>query len=183
MAEKTLQDGRWALTGAALDRLLERLDADRETAAARYEELRARLRALFEWWGAQDASALADRALDRVAVKLLEGTEIGAASLPAYVRSVAQHVLFEWRREESRQEKAVRDVPLHEPVTEEELAALDRCLERLEAEDRKLILEYYEGTHKATRQRLAEKLGVTATALRIRAHRLRRRLRDCVGRA
>ena len=44
-------------------------------------------------------------------------------------------------------------------------------------------MKYYEGEKQAkitNRRRLAEELGITLDALRIRAHRIRRELRKCV---
>ena len=86
MPQKTAQTTRWALTGAALDRLLARLDPDRDRAALKYEALRTRLQTQMGWWGSHNPLELADRALDRVATKLEEGAVVPGASLPAYVR-------------------------------------------------------------------------------------------------
>lgn len=187
MPEKTAQTTRWALTGAALDRLLARLDPDRHRAAVQYEALRARLQALLAWWGSHDPQDLADRALDRVATKLEEGAVVPASSLAAYIRSVARLVFYEAARESEREERARREAP--QPTiaggdSEWALQALDRCLESLAAEERGLILQYYAadaGSQIASRRALATELGLTLTALRIRTHRLRERLEKCVG--
>ena len=83
----------------------------------------------------------------------------------------------------------------HQPDTgrrenEEVIAERERTMECLEAclatqtsGERELILEYYrtdDGTAKAQRKRLAERLGLTANSLAIRAWRLRQRLERCV---
>lgn len=173
---------RWALTPEAFERLLSALDPDRERAAAAYEQLRYRLVGLLRWWGAMQAEDLADDTLDRVAKKLVEGATIGSGSLGAYVRGVARMVYYESTRE-----------PLT-PLTDQEPAAavntgepeqasncLDRCLASLTAGERSLLLKYYDGGKAAdARRRLAEELGISMTALRIRAHRLRMTVERCV---
>ncbi len=61
------------------------------------------------------------------------------------------------------------------------LSSLDQCLEGLDPGERALVLGYYgEGRKADLRSRLARDLGISATALRIRAHRLRARLERCV---
>jgi len=187
MPERTDQNARWSLTGTALDGLLARLDDDRERAALQYEAWRARLQRLLGWWGANHPLELADRTLDRVAFKLEEGAVVPAASLPAYVRSVARLVFYESLRDAEREESARRDEQRTldtDDDPEEALAALDGCLDSLAAGDRDLILSYYQagrGSNIAARRGLAARLGLSPTALRIRAHRLRERLETCVG--
>lgn len=180
---------RWELTRSALDALLVRLDRDGDRAAAAYEELRRRLVALLGWWGADQPHELADQALDRVAVKLHEGAVVPDASLHAYVRGVAHLVFQEWSRKAAREEQVQRESSgLWEGRGDVEDAhrALDGCLGHLTSADRRLILDYYtaeEASNIAGRRRLAMKLGLSATALRIRAHRVRERLQQCVDAA
>jgi hypothetical protein len=53
----------------------------------------------------------------------------------------------------------------------------------LRAEQRKLILEYYQGEQRAkieNRRRLAGRLGLTPNALTIQACRLRTKLEECM---
>jgi DNA-directed RNA polymerase specialized sigma24 family protein len=174
--------GRWILTGDAFERLLATLNPDRERAAVTYEQLRVRIIGLLRWWGAAAAEQLADETLDRVARKLLEGTVVPQVSLGAYVRGVARLVFYESSRERL------------EPLSGFEAAAisledgaaagecLDRCLASWPAADRDLLLRYY-GAGKAAdvRRRMADELGISSTALRIRMHRLRARLERCVA--
>ncbi len=66
---------------------------------------------------------------------------------------------------------------------ERTMDCLDECLAAHTEADRELILEYYKtdaGTAGAQRKRLAERLGLTANSLAIRAWRLRQRLERCV---
>jgi DNA-directed RNA polymerase specialized sigma24 family protein len=179
------QKGRWTIDGAALDRLLARLDDDRERAAVAYEAMRSRLQALLRWWGSADPLDLADKALDRVAMKLSEGAEVPNASLSAYIRSVARLLFYESLREAEREETAFREAPRFpapDAAVERALDALDGCLDSLSVAERGLILDYYgdAGPPIVTRRRLAATLSLSPTALRIRAHRVRERLETCV---
>jgi DNA-directed RNA polymerase specialized sigma24 family protein len=66
---------------------------------------------------------------------------------------------------------------------EREYACLEHCLQRLTPENRELVLQYYEDEKRAKidhRKKLAEKLGIALNALRIRAHRIRLVLEQCV---
>jgi DNA-directed RNA polymerase specialized sigma24 family protein len=167
----------------ALDRLLAALDADRDRASVAYGQLRERTAGLLRWWGASDAEELADLTLDRVARKLEEGVSIANGSFAAYVRGVARMVFYESRRR-PRLQRA--DALYLAPQTSSDSDLLD-CLElslaALDPYDRNLVLRYYdEGKPAEVRRLLAEELGLTMPALRIRAHRLRVQLERCVQR-
>jgi hypothetical protein len=63
------------------------------------------------------------------------------------------------------------------------LDCLDRCLSRLEEEQKALLLDYYKdekGEKIARRRQMAARLGVSINALSIRACRLREKLQACV---
>ncbi len=179
--------GRRALSAGELEALLTHLSLDREQAGERYEEIRRRLVRLFEWRYHEDPEGLADEAIDRVARRLAAGMEIRAASPFAYFCGVAHHVAQEMLRERERERRAAAaatnlaardDEP--EDDGERRLARLHGCLERLPADQRRLILQYHQGSDRIRgRQRLAHELGIAVNALRIRAHRIRRRLEDC----
>ena len=56
-------------------------------------------------------------------------------------------------------------------------------MQNLPAENREMIVEYYQEEKRAKidkRKVLAEQFGVPLNALRIRAHRIRAKLEDCV---
>jgi DNA-directed RNA polymerase specialized sigma24 family protein len=173
---------RWTLTPDAFDGLLSALDADRQRAAAAYEQLRHRLIGLLRWWGGHQPEELADETLDRVARRLAEGAGIPSGSLGAYVRGVARLVFYESTRDRVAT-SAVRE-PVASIASDEAEAAsdcLDRCLAQLDEADRRLLLRYYDsGKASQIRRQLAEELGISGTALRIRAHRLRMPLERCV---
>jgi DNA-directed RNA polymerase specialized sigma24 family protein len=184
-AELVLERGPkrdWRLTPGAFDGLLRALDADRERAALAYEQLRQRVVGLLRFWGAAEAEDLADQALDRVARKLEEGAVVPASSLGAYVRGVARMIFYEWTRSSRVPVPPAPPAPAAEEDSEAALRRLDRCLATLVDADRKLVLRYYGAGNKAeVRRGLAEELGVSGTALRIRTHRLRQRLEACMA--
>jgi|SRR5262245_19433005 len=169
------------VTPAAFDRLLSALDADRDRAAAAYEHLRERTTGLLRWWGASDPEDLADITLDRVARKLEEGAAIAQGSFGAYVRGVARMIFYEaQRRPKLHAGDAAHLAP--PPASDHAvLACLDSCLNRLSEAERSLMLRYYgDGKPSDVRRRLGVDLGVSMTALRIRAHRTRLQLERCV---
>jgi DNA-directed RNA polymerase specialized sigma24 family protein len=170
----------WKLTTSAFERLLSALDPDRERASLAYEALRERTIGLLEWWGAIGASELADETFDRVARKLEEGTFVPQGSLGPFVRGVARMVFYESTREPLSQLEDT-EVPLSEESVDVEpaLACLDECLAAMSSDDRTLVLRYYDNDKKL-RPALANELGISMTALRIRTCRLRARLEACV---
>lgn len=172
---------------ARLDALLELLcpEPASERGAA-YERVHTKLQDIFRWRGLPDPEALADETLDRVARKAAEGLELDKTPT-AYVLGVARLVALEAGRRAQREVRAVAPerFAAAEPDREVErrARALDACLERLDAEDRGLLLEYHRGDGRARidgRQSLAERLGTNLVALRVRAFRLRAKMERCV---
>lgn len=182
-----------AVTGEAFARLLQQLDADRDRAGTRYEELRRVLIRFFEWRGAPFPEEHADETFDRVARKLADGVAI--ANIGAYCYEVARLISLEALRT-----AALRRAPLEgeaanavviPPVDEDDSAAsrrmhcLQRCLDALPVESRRLILDYYgEPAGRAIdhRRTLAARLGVDREALANRVQRVRNKLEACVSR-
>src|SRR5260370_18732337 len=64
------------LTAETFTKLLDRLDADREGAAEKYEDLRRTLTRFFEWRGAPFPDEHTDETFNRVARRLDEGVKI-----------------------------------------------------------------------------------------------------------
>ena len=180
---------RTGLTEETFDGLLESLDADRERAAQRYEELRRTLTRFFEWRGAAFPEEHADDTFDRVARRLAEGVVVG--NIVRYTYAVARLVLLETRKGSDSRRVATdvtsvtAAIPLEPHVGEKEarLACLDGCLQGLAPEGRALIVEYYKEDKRGRiegRRALAARLGVKADALANRAQRLRDKLQACV---
>lgn len=172
----------------AFERLLGVLDPDRERAAEAYETLRQKLVRFFEWRGAGVPQDLADRVVDRVSRKLAEGETIREKP-SAYFYGVARNILREHWDEKKRERAALRALPREDPsgnpdpVLEQRLRCLERCLDALSAENRGLITRYYHGETRRkieNRKNLAGSLAIPLNALRIRACRLREKIERCV---
>jgi RNA polymerase sigma factor (sigma-70 family) len=189
---------RWVLTEDALTRLLTQLDPDRERAAEKYEAIRGKLMNFFKWRGCLQFAEYADRTIDLVARKITEGAEIQPRSPSAFFYGVAVILLKEhWRKTAKEQtltsqteSRNTSDDPEKireqaETVQEKEtrLACLSRCLGELPPDSVSLIKQYYtegEVLDKEQRKQIAQRLNLSATALRSRAFRVRGELERCV---
>jgi len=185
----------WVLTQDAFETLLNWLDSDRDQAGRKYEEIRLRLIKIFTCRGCLEAEDLADETINRVSLKAggLSETYEGNPSL--YFYGVAQKVQLEYARKPrpigaesdlNRFASNSRQSSSYVPAdTEVDYQCLDECLEKLPPENRRLVLEYYQHEKQGKidhRKRLADELGIAVNALRIRAHRIRRLLQECVHR-
>jgi DNA-directed RNA polymerase specialized sigma24 family protein len=177
----------WVLTQEQFDTLLDWLDPDRERAGHMYETIRLRLIKIFTSRGCPDAEELADETINRVASKLSEIINNWDGDPALYFFKVAQYVLAEWRTKESRRELN-KDPGVMPIVTDEnehtpEYQCLLQCLEVLRISERTLVVDYYEQQGHAKikqHQQMATAMGIAINALRIRACRIRRTLRQCV---
>jgi DNA-directed RNA polymerase specialized sigma24 family protein len=173
---------RWNLTPKALEALLDRLADDRLQAAAEYESLRQRLLDFFRWKGAPEPEVRADDTFDRVARKLREGEKV--SDVRRYSFGVARMVLLESRRDHQRQRDAADQwqPAAEEPIDDERVFCLDRCLQALPPDVRSLLISYYqaEGSPAEERRALAARLGITVGALKVRAYRARAQLESCL---
>jgi DNA-directed RNA polymerase specialized sigma24 family protein len=180
---------KWFLTEVAFDKLLERFSLNRDEAGIQYELARRKVVRFFEWRFVETAEECADETMNRVARRIDEGQNID--KLMAYIFGVARVIFKEVIKERKQAPIALDDAPaasfLRAPeVFESDVRQIcfDRCLEKLEAENRDLILDYYEGTGRAkidNRQKLADKLQIPLNALRIRVHRTKKTLEDCIA--
>jgi DNA-directed RNA polymerase specialized sigma24 family protein len=190
----------WILTEDAFTRLLKQLDPNRERAAEKYEEIRRKLMKFFKWRGCLQFEEYTDRTIDLVARKIAAGEELQAATLSALFYGVASNLLKEyWRKSPGQpsplEERVGLEYPRGDPETirqqeealrerESRLACLRRCLGRLPSESLHLIKQYYsegEVLDKERRKQIAERLNLSATALRSRAFRIRGELEQCVN--
>jgi DNA-directed RNA polymerase specialized sigma24 family protein len=181
-----------ALTADAFTKLLNRLDADRERAGEKYEDLRRTLVRFFEWRAAPFPEEETDETFNRIARKLDEGIEI--VNLRGYCHQVARLVCLEaFKGHESRRapfeeiklEAIATDTTDETAEKEQRLTCLDDCLRVLPVESRELITEYYSDAKRGRidrRQALANSLGLRRDALANRAQRVRDKLEQCVTR-
>lgn len=178
------------------DEILAWLNPDRELAATMYVQLRHDLARIFLWNRCSDPEGLTDEVFDRVARKVhnLKQTYQGDPRLFFY--GVARNLV----KETTKKIKAYASfddagVPLHTraqvEVDEEEESVeareqcLESCLNKLNNEQRRLILDYYamdEQGKIAQRVRIARQLGLSIETLRVRVYRIRVALEGCIAR-
>lgn len=189
------------LTPEGFEALLSQLDPERERAGEIYETIRYKLVRLFEWRGCTSPEDLADETINRVARRLAEGIELRSNDPYGYFCGVAHLVYKEVLRRASRESRALASGGWPPAANEEEpsdarLECLRRCLAELPPDQRDLVLQYYQGNNYQgnnyhgkneqgennirNRQQLAREAGIPMNALRIRIHRVRRKLESCV---
>ena len=159
--------------------------------ATLYETLRADLIKIFWWRGCNDPEGMADETIIRVTRKVGEVAASYVGSPTTYFYGVAKNLLHEYdRKRDINLLPQAEQFILPAPLTEEDDSSerlyecFERCLKRLEARERKLVIQYYDGQGKAKidgRKRLADKLGIDLNALRVRTRRIRAKLRECIG--
>jgi RNA polymerase sigma factor (sigma-70 family) len=176
-------------TDNSFNELLAWLHPEPETAASIYETVRADLIRIFRWRGCSDPEGMADETIIRVTRKVSEIAASYIGSPTSYFYGVAKNLLHEYdrRRDVSlspEAEQFILPAPLAEDDSSERVyECFERCLKRLEARERKLVIRYYDGQGKTKidgRKRLAEKLGIDLNALRVRTRRIRAKLRECI---
>jgi hypothetical protein len=176
------------LTPENFDRLLSWLHPDREEAGKIYEKIRAQLIRKFIAHGRSNPDELTDRTVTRVAQiltpRMIEDWE--GEKLRLFYR-VAYYIRLEpdpGDLESELPENLEIPSPVYENV-EPEFYCLEKCKEGLSTEDCELITKYYYGdraTKIRNRKELAKEFGVTLAVLRVKAHRIRKRLKTCIRR-
>lgn len=190
--EQTIRDPplskKWIPTEQAWEKFLAAFSRDRNEAADGYELARRKLVRYFEHHGVIDADRCADETLDRAMRRIYEGIEV--TNLMPYLFTIARNVFLEVLKEQEKQRRALStmktEVPPEQFDTEkvdQRQNCFDRCLQGLAPESRTLILAYYEKARHAKIEQhtdMATDLGITLNALRIRIHRIRASLENCV---
>lgn len=184
---KTHHKPKWVMTQAAFDKLLNAFSPDRDEAGEQYERTRVKLVRFFEWRLVGPADELADETFNRVARRIDEGQPID--NLLGYCHGVAKIILKEAIRKHPpislddapQVQKQITPDPVQPDARQE---CFDRCMEELSPEKQHLIVEYYQQELRLRiirRQKLAEKLGIPLSALRLRAFRIRTMLETCIN--
>ena len=157
------------------------LDPDRDKAGAKYETIRTRLIKIFMCRGCHEAEDLADETINRVTSKLGELASSYQGDPALFFYGVAKKVRHEY---EKRKFRRVPPAPMSQPAdAEQRYECLDTCIRALTRDQLRLILQYYRDDKRAkinNRKRLAGELGIAINALRIRAHRIKSALQQCV---
>lgn len=174
---------QWTLSQSSFNNFLAILDTNRERAGRKYEELRTRLVKFFEWRACRFPDDLADETLDRVARKIDAGEHI--RDHVNFIYGVARLLYLETVKEQAKKDSAIKNIPVVSELPEEneQLDCLEACLETLSENSRTLILQYYRDDKQAKidfRKKLAETLGISLNALRIKSLRVRAKLEECV---
>jgi DNA-directed RNA polymerase specialized sigma24 family protein len=171
------------VTQVAFDKMLSWLDADRDQAGKKYEKIRRRLIEIFAGRGCREAEDLADETINRVAIKSQDVAE-GYVGDPAYYfYAVAKNILLEYWKVKPPTEapQTPEQVPADE--IEREHGCLEQCLGHLPEQDRKLFLQYFSEEQRVKidqRKELSCRLGIAPNALRIRIHRIKLVLKQCI---
>jgi DNA-directed RNA polymerase specialized sigma24 family protein len=178
---------KWSLTQEAFDALMAAIAPNREAAADRYLEIRRNLVRLFEWRGCPTPDEYADETLNRCARKVAEGEQI--RDLASYSIGVARMLFREMGRANARAmcslaEASEPQAPAVESTTsgEDRDECLRGCLAQISADNRDLILKYYQGEKSEKvkiRKALTQSLGIAESTLRMRALRVRETLQMC----
>jgi DNA-directed RNA polymerase specialized sigma24 family protein len=172
---------REAPSKEAFEKLLAWLDPDREKAVEKYQRIQFRVTRILSAKGCIDAEDLADQTFNVVALKtdwLIENY-VGDPAL--YFYAVANKIFLE----QSRKKKVPRPPP---PPDNSEIergcGCLEKCLDTvISPQERQWVLRYHQGDGQErikNRKELAEELGITLNALRIKICHIQARLRPCV---
>lgn len=154
--------------------LLALLDPDPKKAEERLNRLRDVLWRFFEWRGARDPEDLVHIVFVRGMEKINEGATVYSGDPGGFFYGIARNVLLEASREarhsmpggEAPGPSSYRPGPGLNPL--ETKIYLNECLARLDKKERELLTDYATGGGMPS--------GVSVPALRLRAHRIRKKL-------
>ena len=172
-----------AISRESFEALLSWLDLDSDIAARKYETIRAGLIRIFISQGFNDAEDLTDLTINRVISRLPDIRVEYVGEPTSYFRGVARKIILEAHRRKEISTSELPEPPSKTINTSDEHECLLKCLKFLSKEKQELILDYhlYEGQEKIIQHRLqAQELGITESALRVQAHRIRATLEKCV---
>ncbi|MDQ3012203.1 MAG: sigma-70 family RNA polymerase sigma factor, partial [Acidobacteriota bacterium] len=181
---------KWSVTKDAFERLLNWLDADREQAALKYESLRRRLIEYFAKRQCAAAEDLTDEVLNCVVDHLNKRTSLLLDKPLPYIFGIARNIYRHYVNQQLRVDGEAEPHRLPDRHDSEESwekeqisQCLHQCLRRLKEDERQTLVLYYLKSTTARdehRLRLAERLGCTINALRLKMMRLRDQLRSCI---
>jgi DNA-directed RNA polymerase specialized sigma24 family protein len=165
------------LPALSQNELLTILDSDPWRAAEKYRELYQKLIRYFEWNRQADAEDLAQETLKRGFGRLQEGQKITIDDPAGYFFGIARNLLRE--RGSSRKTEGLDDSHLAPGRrlfcgldANEQFVFLKECLGKLPREDFDLLSAYVDGEIKTW----GSKAGVSPGTVRMRIHRIRKRL-------
>lgn len=169
------------ITQEQFDSLLTWLSGDRDLAGRKYETIRSGLVRIFVSKGFSDAEDLADETINRVMVRLPDIRANYSGEPACYFHGVARNIIRESGRRREIAGGVIDGHVLPESEPSEEHDCLRHCLDRLPANKRDLILDYYlyQGHEKVEHHKqMAGQLHITEGALRSRAYQIRMNLEN-----
>ncbi len=137
------------LTEEMFEKLLLRLDADRDRAGEKYNGIQRKLGKLFQWRGFAFPEKGAQEVINRLAKRIGEGEQI--VDIDKYVNVITKHVLLEFMRQQARDHAGHELLlqALRSQTDPEELERQDecfvQCMQTLSAAERRLIGDYFQG--------------------------------------
>ncbi len=177
----------WQLTEDAFNLFLSWLDHDRDAAGKKYEKIRRRLIVLFDSRGCSSSEELADQTINRF-IRRLPAIKDSINDPIPYLLVIASNLYREHHEKQllplAENLSNIPDAANYESeIIERMHECLERCLQKLDAVNRTLVLDYYHEDKQAKinfRKDLARRWGLTANALRIKMHHLRTSLHKCL---
>jgi DNA-directed RNA polymerase specialized sigma24 family protein len=167
------------------ERFLIWLSPNRELALKKYDEIMRKTSKYFAHKSCPDSEELAGETRDRV-IKIINAG-VDYSNPAALFFSVASKIWMEYARrprsEPLPEDELLLDRQQEAEVKERQAYCLQKCLAQLPESERDLILRYYQGQGlhniEARKLLIAEHGG--ANVLRIKAFRIRMKLRACMG--
>lgn len=174
----------------SFEEILAWLNPDREAAGVIYVQLRHHLAKIFSWNHCNDPEGLTDEVFDRVAKKVHQLRETYQGDPRLYFYGVQRNLIKEVLNKNKKQVSLddcdlPSNAPDHEETERMREDCLHSCLQKLSAEKRELIINYYAKEKQAKiehRTQMARQLGTTVETLRVRVYRIRTKLEECIER-
>lgn len=168
--------------------LLSWLATERDKAGEKYEQIRRTLLDYFRRRDVSDTLTLTDEVILRVTRKVDQVAPGYVGDPSAYFLAVARRVLAEWRRRpaETNLLGGIAVFADSEGAERKELMlqSLEHCWARLSTAEQDILLRYCIGMPPlklaASREALAREINLSLNALRVTAHRLKRKVKSCI---
>ena len=141
MKESVSQRADTELTQELFERLLRWLDADRDRAGQRYEEIRFQLIKIFTSRGCLISEELADETINRVAKRVQQIAETYEGDPALYFYGAARLIYLEYLRRKPAPQPLAPSAASEEE--EQRYECLEQCIERLTPKNRELLRAYY----------------------------------------